>query len=251
MHAYSRPRPAKPGDLPFITALAREEFGDERELSPQGLADWTVNKTPALVVTDEAGARIGYARAKPNEALGISRSRGQTAVLAHIAVVPSHRGFGVGRTLHDRILKTLAMQGFSRVFAQVPAHLVDWYASLGWTAHRVGEIVAWIEPPNAQDDVLAPGAVPRTFAPILCIQYLTDYPVLVERWIGSDRPLLEWRLDGRVSPELLPQRVNASLADLLASDSLLANRLPQALCDVVIDTDTESTLARALLKLGR
>lgn len=247
----SRPKPAVPTDLPSVLALARTEFGDASAMTTGELARWLDDKTPTLVVHDDTGVVIGYARAKPNEAFGVSRSAGQTAILAHVAVVPEQRGLGIGRSPQDRTLRTLAMLGFSRAFAQVPKDLAPWYTALGWTVHPPGEIVAWVEPPNAQDDELMPGATPRTYSPILCIQLLPDYPVIVERWIGDARPLLNWTLDGRVRPEMLQPRVGEALAELLALQPELAGRLPQALCDVVADTDPDSPLARTLTTLGR
>lgn len=143
------------------------------------------------------------------------------------------------------------MLGFSRVFAQVPNDLSPWYTALGWTVHPPGEIVAWVEPPNFRDDELMPSATPRTFSPLLCIEFLPEYPVLAERWIGDARPLLNWNLDGRVSPGLLTPRVGEALAGLLTLEPELASRMPQALCDAIIDTDADSPLARTLLTLGR
>ncbi|MFH8251496.1 GNAT family N-acetyltransferase [Microbacterium sp. B2969] len=247
----SRPRPATPTDLPSILALARAEFDDASAVTAHEIAGWVDHKTPTLVVHDDTGDVIGYARAKPNEAFGVSRSAGQTAILAHVAVVPKHRGLGIGRSLQERTIRTLAMLGFSRVFAQVPNELAPWYAGLGWTVHPPGEVVAWVEPPNVQDDELLPSATSRTYAPILCIELLPDYPVLAERWIGDGRPLLNWTLDGRVSPEMLQHRVSKALAELLALEPQLAGRLPQALCDVIIDMDADSPLARTLVTLGR
>ncbi|MBW9110664.1 GNAT family N-acetyltransferase [Microbacterium ureisolvens] len=234
-----------------MLALARAEFDDTSVVTSRDLAGWVEHKTPTLVVHDETGGLIGYARAKPNQAFGVSRSDGQTAILAHIAVVPEHRGVGIGRSLHDRTLRTLAMLGFSRVFAQVPDDLSSWYKERGWTVHPPGEVVAWVEPPNVQDDELMPSASSRTFSPILCMEFLPRYPVLAERWIGDARPLLNWTLDGRASPELLQPRVGEALAGLLTREPDLAARLPQALCDAVVGTDAESPLARTLLALGR
>lgn len=232
-------------------SIARAVFDDASVISPDEIVEWAERKSPTLVVHDPDGAVAGYARAKPNEALGMSRSAGQTAVLAHIAVLDGYRGAGVGRTLHNRIIQTLAMLGFSRVFAQIPAHLATWYAELGWTVHPAGVVAAWIEPPNSQDNRLMPGVTPRTFAPILCMQYLSAYPVLVERWIGDARPLANWTLNGRVPHALLPQRVGAALAEVLREKPELARRLPQALCDVAIDEDDAGPLARILVELGR
>lgn len=232
-------------------SIARAEFNDASVIPPGAIVDWAERKSPTLVVYDSDGAVAGYARAKPNEALGISRSAGQTAVLAHIAVHDEYRGAGVGRALHNRIVQTLAMLGFSRVFAQIPERLASWYVKLGWTVHPAGVVAAWIEPPNNQDDGLMPGLTPRTFAPILCMQYLSAYPVLVERWIGDARPLANWTLNGRVPHAQLPQRVGAALAEVLREEPELARRLPQALCDVAIDEDDAGPLARILVELGR
>ena len=246
-----RPRPATAKDLSVIATIAAEEFADHRPLSEVDLVDWTQKRAPTLVVHNTGGEVIGYARAKPNEALGVSRIAGQTAILAQIAVIPTERQNGVGVALHDRILKTLGMLGYSRVFAQVPTHLEEWYRQMGWTIHREGEVLAWVEPPNSQDDALAEGATPRTFAPILCIEYLSDYPILVERWIGDARPLLEWSLDGRVLPDELTARIEATLSAAILHSPQLAARLPQALCDAVICANPHSDLSDTLLAAGR
>lgn len=246
-----RPKPAAPTDLPSILTLARAEFDDASAVTARELAAWVADKTPTLVVHDDTGEVIGYARAKPNAAFGVSRSAGQTAILAHVTVVPKYRRLGIARSLQDRTIRTLAMLGFSRVFAQVPTDLAPWYAALGWTVHPPGEVVAWVEPPNVQDDALMPSAASRTYSPILCLQHLPDYPVLAERWIGDPRPLLNWTLDGRVTSEMLQPRVGEALAELLVREPGLAERLPNALCDAIIDADPDSPLAMTLIALGR
>ncbi|WP_434315503.1 GNAT family N-acetyltransferase [Leifsonia sp. P73] len=249
MPGSPRIRPATLADLDELIQLAKETFPDDRSvlrslLQPE-VENWQSRKSVTLVARDELGAFLGYSRARPNVAFEEERLHGQVAVVTHVAVQIERRSEGVGSELLRRTLKTLRLLGYSIAMAQVPLELRGWYSDGGWTVHQPGELVVWIEPPGPHDEVEWTTA-PRTFAPILYLDYLPPYPLIAEFRLLETELIAKWKIDGRAGGIEKHHRVLAGLAHELRADPTLKQRIPQGLVRAIGQQDSHSAAYRLL-----
>lgn len=202
----------------------------------RAIVEWQELRSPILAVTDSDGAFLGYVRCKPNETNDtVSRYDGQVAVLAQVAVTPSAQRRGIGTALVARAIKTLSLFQYTRVFAQVQPHLVEWYQSRGWKVQPAGRCPAWIEPLIRSDDEWFPDLPPGTFAPLLSMVYLPTYPHLVEYQLRDEKPFAQVWVDGRAQHAEVLERVHRALLALFDTHPDVEARLPSALRRMIRD----------------
>ena len=61
--------------------------------------------------------------------------KGDTAKVQRVAVIPSHRGTGLGRQIMRAVLDHARDAGFAQVILDSQTHAVAFYEQLGFTAH--------------------------------------------------------------------------------------------------------------------
>lgn len=251
-----RLRAAGPADLAEISELSLTEFGPQDAVQPttfrRRLEIWREAKVSIVVARDPDGRFLGYALSAPNQANGFERSEGQVALLTQVAVVPDARGQGVGIALIERAVKTLRMFGYSRVFAQIPTHLIGWYEHHGWTVGPARQMKTWIEPYIPQDAAWHPDEFKSgEFSPILLLGHLERYPHLAELTVRSDKPLAEAAFTVVPDGEESMQRAGEAIGLEIARHPGLAEQLPWALVAMLsenrrLPADVRQLLADAL-----
>jgi predicted N-acetyltransferase YhbS len=247
-----RLRAAGPADIAEISELSLAEFGPADGATParaqRTISTWRETKTAIVVARDPDGRFLGYALGAPNTVNNFARSEGQVAVLTHVAVVPAARGLGVGTALVERAVKTLRMFGYSRIFAQIRANLVDWYDQRGWTVGPARQTKTWIEPFIPQDAAWHPDEFePGEFSPILLLGHLEQYPHLAELTVGSDEPLAEAAFTVVPDGEESMQRAGEAIGLEIARHPGLAEQLPWALVAMLSENRRLPADARQLL----
>lgn len=246
-----RLRAAGEHDVDAISDLSLRTFGDEdggdRAQVAHSVVNWRETRSPVVVARDDGGHFMGYAMVKPNRANDDWRIDGQVAVLTHLAVMPEHRGAGVGSALLERAVKTTRMLGWARLMAQVPPNLVRWYARRGWNVRPAGELLAWVEPWLARDDLWHPEFPSQAFSPLLFLEHRDDYPHLATLELSSDPPLLEFTVP--VSPEAEDPyaTLEQAVPEILLREPSLIRMLPPALVEMIAETPGLSKSARSTL----
>jgi ribosomal-protein-alanine N-acetyltransferase len=106
--AAVRIRPARPRDLPAVTAIECTSFGDP--WSPAAFAPLVENPAVYFVVAECDGVVAGYL---------VTWFAADEGEIGNVAVAPAARGRGVGRVLVDAGLAEAARRGAATVYLEV------------------------------------------------------------------------------------------------------------------------------------
>jgi L-amino acid N-acyltransferase YncA len=122
-------RPAEPADADAIAAIYNEGIADRiatfetAPRRPEDVVGWTGEGAPPLVVAEETGAVLGWARAGEYSDRCVYAGVGEYAVY----VARSARGRGVGRALLEALAAEAERRGYykllSRIFPENAASL--------------------------------------------------------------------------------------------------------------------------------
>ncbi|WP_165985796.1 GNAT family N-acetyltransferase [Streptomyces sp. YIM 98790] len=168
-----RLRPAAAADLPAVCALVNHYIATSHvnfRTEPQQVAEWealwrrTAGRYPWWVAEAGGGRVAGVAYAGPYSERGAYAWTAESVVY----LAPGHTGRGTGRALYQRLLATLAAQGFRTVHAGIGLpnpgserlHRALGFRHLG-TLHAVGwKHGAWRDVSHWQRDLGPAGSVP-------------------------------------------------------------------------------------------
>ncbi|MGN7355934.1 GNAT family N-acetyltransferase [Paenibacillus sp. SAF-054] len=104
--------------------------------------DQSVEKTIQAYESNEAWKLVGYEDGELLVGLTGYEKSGNEIILQHIAVIPENRGLGYGRGM---ILEIMTDEKPERVVAETDEEAVDFYRSLGFVVHSLGEQYPGIE----------------------------------------------------------------------------------------------------------
>lgn len=237
-------------DANAIAQLSGSEFGTAgvSKLSVERSIDcWRERRSPFIIAKNVDGVVVGFARSKPNEAQNLSRSQGQVAVFAQVAVALEARGKGIGQALMERSLTTLRMLDYSRVFAQMQPQLTKWYRERGWRVLPSGRSIAWVEPWIPQDDEWNEHLPSGSFAPLLLMYHLPAYPNLGEFRLAEAQPLLEVDFDAVGDDTSTMRRVYKAVGAAIVANPTCADKLPWALAKMLSEENAISRSAAEVL----
>jgi predicted N-acetyltransferase YhbS len=166
-------RPAAPEDAAGIAAMQATHFPNYAAPSLSRVPNLRASIRDAAsegstfhVVTGRDGELIGFAFGKAfpatrHDGVTIPHRHGAVGVLAQVAVEPTERGNGFGRTLVAAALDDMHDAGYSIVQAHIPGTLQGWYEALGWNVFPSGHGFTWLEVPGEGSAQLAPADWPE------------------------------------------------------------------------------------------
>ncbi len=120
-------------DVAAALAIRRAVFTDEQGISPALEADGHDGDAEHVLIRDGV-TPVATGR------LRIGKER--NGILARIAVIPSHRGHGLGKRVVTELEAVAAAHGVTRVSLWPHRYLEAFYASMGYETAGASEVVA-------------------------------------------------------------------------------------------------------------
>jgi len=152
-------RPATPDDIDAIMALETATFGNDAWSAESMSSELGSEHTWYLVAFPDASADAADADADPHALAGsaglLAPEGSREAEIQTIAVAPSARRHGLGRTLMETLLAEARVRGARQVFLEVRAdnpHARALYDSLGFD--QIGVRKKYYQPDGVDAEVM-------------------------------------------------------------------------------------------------